>query len=325
MESYRSAQGSQQMAQEMMRPQYVQDSGALGALAMIAQSAAGRRMSKKAEESASEYAGRIFEEEQRQAAAQAEAEGRAQLEAEQRAYDRTLNLEREKGRIRNERMPDSIRALEVLAERPDLAQLDLQRKTAGAARTTVNAGNYQRPFETALAKADAEAYTQLRNRAGAAQQAQNSIDTLDSILGNAQTGKMNEALAMAGQYFGTEAGANFQATNAIVQEQVLNLMGQLKGPATDQDAARIEAQIPNMGTDPRARKVVFDYLRKKAAQDVETFSDADGFLRERGNLQGWVPRHGAFTVDTSPLGGQAPTPAQQGRVRVYNPETGRLE
>ena len=310
MSRYQSEQGKGAFGDALMGTEYVQNSGALGALAQALSMGIGGKIRRAADESASEYAGRIFEEEQRQAAAQAEAERRAQLEAEQRSFDRAVSLEGVKGEIRNRRVPDSIRALEVLAERPDLARLDLDRKSASAPRTTVNAGNYQKPFETALAKADAEAYTQLRNRAGAAQQAQNSIDTLDSILGNAQTGKMNEALAMAGQYFGTEAGANFQATNAIVQEQVLNLMGQLKGPATDQDAARIEAQIPNMGTDPRARKVVFDYLRKKAAQEVETFSDADRFLSERGNLQGWVPRHGAFTVDTSPIGGQAPTPAQ---------------
>jgi hypothetical protein len=66
------------MAQELMRPEYAQNSGALGALAMIAQTYAGKRMRKKADESASEYAGRIFEEEQRQAAAQAGAEAKAQ-------------------------------------------------------------------------------------------------------------------------------------------------------------------------------------------------------------------------------------------------------
>ena len=48
-----------------MRPEYAQGSGALGALAMIAQTYAGQRMRKKADESASDYAGRIFAEEQR--------------------------------------------------------------------------------------------------------------------------------------------------------------------------------------------------------------------------------------------------------------------
>lgn len=325
MEAYKAAQGQQALGESMMMPEYVQNSGALGALAMIAQAAAGHKLAKDATKTATERASEIFAEEQRMTQEKAAAAQAAKLAEEDRAYARTLDLEREKGRIRNERMPESVRALEVLAQRPDLAQLDLQRKAAGAARTTVNAGNYQKPFETALAKADATAYSQLRERAGAAAQSLSSIDTLDSILSNAQTGKMNEALAIAGQYLGTEAGANFQATNAIVQEQVLGLMGQLKGPATDQDAARIEAQIPSMGTDPRARKVVFDYLRKKAAQQVETFEHADAFLRERGNLQGWVPRHGSFAVDTTPVGGSAPAAAQQGRVRVYNPQTGKLE
>lgn len=44
---------------------------------MIAQAYAGRRLRKKADETASDYAGRIFEEEQRQAQAQAEAQAKA--------------------------------------------------------------------------------------------------------------------------------------------------------------------------------------------------------------------------------------------------------
>lgn len=301
MEAYKAAQGQQQMADYMSQPEYVQNSGALGALAMLAQAGAARKLRKEATETASDYASRIFAEEQRMSQEQAAAAQAAKLAEEQRAYERAVNLEREKGNIRNQRIPESVRALEVLAQRPDLAQLDLQRKAAGAARTTVNTGSYQRPFETALAKADATAYSTLRDRAGSAQQALSAIDAIDSILTNVQTGKVQEGLAMAGQYFGTEAGASFQATNALVQDQVVQLMGALNGPATDQDAARIEAQIPNMGTDPRARKVVFDYLRKKAGQQVETFQDADTFLRERGNLQGWVPKYGNFSIDASPL------------------------
>lgn len=175
--------------------------------------------------------------------------------------------------------------------------------------------------------ADATAYADLRNRAAAAQQAMSSIDALDSILSNAQTGKMEEAMAIAGQFLGTEAGANFQATQALVNERVFELINSLKGPATDKDAERAQAQIPNMGTDPRARKVVFDYLRKKAGQQVEVFQDADTFLRERGNLQGWVPRYGSFSVDTAPLGagpdsGSAQPSPQGGRVRTWTPDGG---
>lgn len=265
MEAYKRAQSDQALGAQMMQPEYVRDSGGLGALAMIAQAAAGRRISRLADEKASDYAGRVFAEQQRMEQEQAAAAQAAKLAEEERAFGRQLTLEQEKGRIRNERMPESIRALEVLSQRPDLAALDLERKIASAARTTVNTGNYQRPFEAELAKNDAQAYGALRDQAGSAQQALNSIDALDAILSNAQTGKMNEALAMAGQYFGTEAGADFQAANALVQERVVDLMGQLKGPATDQDAARLAAIIPNMGTDPRARKVVFDFLRKQAA------------------------------------------------------------
>lgn len=124
MEAYRSAQGDQQMAQELMRPEYAQNSGGLGALAMIAQTYAGQRMRKKADESASEWASRIFEQRQRDEAAQAEAAQQAKLAEEERSFGRQLTLEQEKGRIRNERKPDALRTLEAIASNPELAAAD---------------------------------------------------------------------------------------------------------------------------------------------------------------------------------------------------------
>lgn len=108
MEQYRSAQGDQQMAQELMRPQYAQNSGALGALAMIAQTYAGKRMRKKADESASEYAGRIFTEEQR-------------IEAQRKAEE-----EAKITRERNEELAraDALRAYEASREDARLARED---------------------------------------------------------------------------------------------------------------------------------------------------------------------------------------------------------
>lgn len=80
MEAYRSAQGDQELAQELIRPQYAQNSGALGALAMIAESYAGRKLRRESDEKVSDYASRIFAEEQRMAQEQAAAQAKAEAE-----------------------------------------------------------------------------------------------------------------------------------------------------------------------------------------------------------------------------------------------------
>lgn len=76
------------MGAQMAAPEYVQNSGGLGALAMIAQAVAGTKMRKEANESASDYAGRIFAEEQRMAQQQAEAAAKAEEAARQRDWAR---------------------------------------------------------------------------------------------------------------------------------------------------------------------------------------------------------------------------------------------
>lgn len=106
MEAYKRAQSDQALGAQMMQPEYVRDSGGLGALAMIAQAAAGRRISRQADEKASDYAGRIFAEQQRQdAAKKAEEEAKAT-------------------RLRNEELAraDALRAYEASREDAKLAR-----------------------------------------------------------------------------------------------------------------------------------------------------------------------------------------------------------
>lgn len=124
MEAYRSAQSQGGFGDALMGAQYVQNSGALGALAQALSMGIGGRVKRLADEKASDYAGRIFAEEQRQAAAQAEAAHQAKLAEEERMFGRQLTLEQEKGRIRNERKPDALRTLEAIASNPELAAAD---------------------------------------------------------------------------------------------------------------------------------------------------------------------------------------------------------
>ena len=278
------------MAQELMRPEYAQGSGALGALAMIAQTYAGQKMRKRADESASDYASRIFEEEQRLAAEQAQAAQAAKLAEEERAFGRQLKLEQEKGRIRNERMPDAIRKREVLAGRPDLAALEKDFRSAGAARTSITMPG-QNAFDRELGKADAQTYVQLRNNAGQAQQALNQIGNVEDILSLQQTGKAQEALALAGQYFGTEAGANMQALRGAIQPLVLAQVKQLGTGAgiTDADRKFIENGMPGFGNDPRANERVIRIMRQSSQANIKLFEEAENFRQQNGTLVGFNP------------------------------------
>ena len=65
MEAYKSAQSQGGFGDALMGTEYVQNSGALGALAQALSMGIGGRVKRLADEKASDYAGRIFAEEQR--------------------------------------------------------------------------------------------------------------------------------------------------------------------------------------------------------------------------------------------------------------------
>lgn len=318
-EGLAQARSAQQRGDELSRPEYVQNSGALGALAMIAQSYVGGRIRKQADESASDYAARVFQEQQRQAQAASEAQARAQAESEQRAFQRSIDLEREKGRIRAEQPTDAVRTLRELQANPELAELDRTRRAAGAARTSITMPG-QNAFDRELGKADAQTYVQLRNNAGQAQQALNQIGNVEEILSLQQTGKAQEALALAGQYFGTEAGANMQALRGAIQPLVLAQVKQLGTGAgiTDADRKFIEAGMPGFGNDPRANERVIRIMRQSSEANINLFNEAETFRQQNGTLVGFNP-----AAVLRPAPSEAP-PTSAPAVRATNPGTGEV-
>lgn len=318
-EGLAQARAAQQRGEELSRPEYVPNSGALGALAMIAQAYVGGRIRKQADESASDYAARVFREQQRQAQAAAEAQARAQTESEQRAFQRSIDLEREKGRIRAEQPTDAVRTLRELQANPELAELDRTRRAAGAARTSITMPG-QTAFDRELGKADAQTYVQLRNNAGQAQQALNQIGNVEEILSLQQTGKAQEALALAGQYFGTEAGANLQSLRGAIQPLVLAQVKQLGTGAgiTDADRKFIEAGMPGFGNDPRANERVIRIMRQSSEANINLFNEAETFRQQNGTLVGFNP-----AAVLRPTPSEAP-PTSAPAVRATNPETGEV-
>lgn len=87
------------------------------------------------------------------------------------------------------------------------------------------------------------------------------------------------------------------------------ILNSAKGPQTDQDAIRARNAIPSMGTDPRARAVVMDYMKKKLGGQVQYFDEMDQHVQTTGGLRGFKPTVAGFDVDTSALGRPQPAGA----------------
>ena len=206
MESYKAAQGQSQMGESMMAPQYVQNSGGLGALAMIAQAAAGKKMRREANESASEYAGRIFEEEQRQSAAQAEAAAKAQEAQLARQWAREDQRDETKAQ-REERLAMlRIDAADRRAAQTAEARLAAARIGASAAGQGGGAQVLSEDEAKAIGLTPGTVAQRDRNGKISILQAPKSVDPVqaraDNEVAAARTGLADDALRFAANYTG---------------------------------------------------------------------------------------------------------------------------
>lgn len=156
----------------------------------------------------------------------------------------------------------------------------------------INNGDATGPFGKKGQELSAERYFTMQDQAAGAIRGVQAIDALESIFSAQETGKLKEASAQLGQWLGTGGGADLQASQAIVMDRVNEILNAAKGPQTDKDAERAIAQIPNIGTDPRARKVVFDYIRRKASATIQDYHAATKFANENRGLVGFIPPSG---------------------------------
>lgn len=310
------AMQQQQRAQAMQMPQVGAGRGSF--LAGLAQMLGGRALEARSGETLKEALSKRFEIDNARRTAEAE---QKRIE-EQRKFDREIEkakriAEEEAAAKARHRAPDPFASvLQNLSpqeiERAGRIKYGLEARPGSSPVININPSQRnENAFQEALGKSDADLYSQGRAQAIAAQQAMNSINSLDSILSTTKTGKAQEVYGQLAQWVGAPEGADYQATQALVNDRVFELINALKGPATDKDAERAMAQIPSMGTDPRARKVVFDYLRKKADTQVRMFNEMDQYANQRGSLQGFKPSVGQFDLNTAPLGDMRAGPGQE--------------
>ena len=297
-------QRDMQLADAMMGAGYTPNSGGVGALAQIAQAFMGKKLSARADEKISDALAREFEARNRDAAKQAEAAARAE-EAE---YKR--NLERRRGEAMDpvlnpaKNQKKFVNGFWVDPNTGTVEQvpeyLDAQAKVRAAGRTNVTLNANGAPptgFEKALDKKDAEYYDAQRAAATTAAQTLDRLNIIKGISQNAQTGRVPEALAQAGQYFGTKAGADLQTFNATAQPMFLAMAEQMKGALSDKDREALQQTIPSFGNDPRANAVIIGILEKAAKTQQQNFAAVDEFAQKNRSLRGFAPAQAMAAPD----------------------------
>lgn len=165
----------------------------------------------------------------------------------------------------------------------------------------VHSGETQSEFQKRIAGKDAEKFNEWENAAWSANETMNSIGQLRKISQLQNTGMANEALAMAGQIFGTEAAANMQAYNSIASNMVLQQAEKLKGAMSDGDIKLLRQTMPNFGNDPRANEVVYSVLEQASQRAISRYKNAAKHVDEHGELKGFRPE---FNYIHAEQGGQ---------------------
>lgn len=328
---FERGQRERQLAEALMGQGYVPNSGALGAVAQVLSAYMGSKRDRKAGETIADAMRRDMEYQQQaqqyegKRKAFDEGPGKIMARAEQA---QAIGLQGDAasefaltGRMPRNAGPTSKERDFERAQRDPAYAAWLEKNAPKG--TTVNVSNVgQSAFDRELGKVDAQTYAGWRDNAVNAQKTLDQLGNVEQILSAAQTGKINEALAMAGQYFGTEAGANLQSLRGAIQPIVLSQVKQLGSGngITDADRKFIEAGMPGFGNDPKANERVIRIMRQSAQANLDLYNEADSYLQQNGSLRGFRPTVApAAPSETSSGGASAPK-----RLR-YNPETGELE
>lgn len=192
---------------------------------------------------------------------------------------------------------------------PEQRDAFIARKAQGGSGQTinVNSGEEFTPFQEKLAAQQATLYGEWQREATAANSALSTLSDLERGMESLETGKIEEAKAIAGQYFGTDAASNMQAFNAKVGQLVMEELNKMKGPATEKEREYLQQLMPRVGNDSRANKEILRYLKDRNARAVTRFEQAQEYANQTGGLQGFQPQYQGSMF-------QAPEPqAEQGK------------
>ena len=186
----------------------------------------------------------------------------------------------------------------------------------------VNSGETSTEFQKKLAGKNADSFSKWQDEAFAANETMAGISQMREISNLQSTGKMAEAQAIVGQYFGTQAASDMQAFNSIASSMVLQQAEKLSGAMSDGDIKLLESTMPQFGNDPRANETIYGVLERASNRAVKRFNDADMYVQEHGKLAGYKPEFKFSRTESKKQpqqkqGGQIMEDANGNRAMVY--------
>lgn len=294
-QAYEQAQGRESQANNLAQGQF----GATGLAGILANGIGAllaNKRRKTTDSKQSEYAKAQFESNRAKAAQLAQEKARAladerdynaKVSAQKHAYDMELAgaKKQETTLVRN------LISQGLQPGTPEFQQaIQKQMNKTNSPIVNVNSGKAQGAFETALAKKNAEKFNDWESQALASNEILGKLGQMEQISSAQQTGKTSEAMAMAGQWFGSDAGSNLQAFNAIQKDLMLNAASNLKGAMSDGEWRVLQSKMPDFGNDPRANQKIFDILKGAAQRNINRYDNASNYVSENGKLQGFKPK-----------------------------------
>lgn len=158
---------------------------------------------------------------------------------------------------------------------------------------TVSTGGDKKESEK-LAELRVKRLDEIQQKAIAAEEQLEGINQiraidLDTGLGvetRGQIAKVWDALGGDGKALTGVDPSDVQKFKAVVTKQVLDIMATQKGPQTDQDAARIEKAVANLGNTKEANSFIMDSATAISNRKIEQASFMERYLEDKGSLKG---------------------------------------
>jgi hypothetical protein len=164
-------------------------------------------------------------------------------------------------------------------------------KNEGSSLVTVN----NDPGETAMAKAlgknFADSYTGWQNDAIAGAKMEPYLDKMEDLMQTMATGKPEAFMAKVGQYFGTEAGADYQQFMAAQIPVMLQMAEQISGPMTEKEWDMLRSGLGGPDKGPEANAEIIGLMRTAIERSKENFGAAQSFYGQNRTLEGFVPTY----------------------------------
>jgi hypothetical protein len=104
-----------------------------------------------------------------------------------------------------------------------------------------------------------------------------------------KTGKVQEAGALIGQWFGAEAGANMQTYNSLQKKMMLEAANKLSGAMSEGEWAILGQLMPSFANDPRANAQINKILSEAAERSISRFNSSADYFDKNQTLQGYRP------------------------------------